>query len=300
MVTLQAAFTRLMSKAHFVKWRHSAHVSDSAPIIVGGCPRSGTTLLRVILDTHPNICCGPESRLFTHHLDEKHRRALARRFDLDLERIEAQIDESPSLCHFVDAFFSDYCTDRAKKRWAEKTPRNVLHVGFILKHFPKAKFIHVIRDGRDTAASMRRFSSQKFEDGEHVVKESRRRKSIRKYIRRWVQMTRKGLAHRGDSRAIEVKYEDLVQDPEANLKKLFGFLGEEWDPGVLEHHKVQDASRDPTKFPRSALANQPIFKSSLGKWRKDFDKEDVRIVKKYAGDLLKELGYVKDNDWGVD
>jgi hypothetical protein len=286
-----------MSQAHFIKWRHAAYTSRAEPIIVGGCPRSGTTLARVILDTHPNICCGPESRLFTHNLDEKHRRALARRFDVPIERIEAQIDESPSLASFIDAFFADYCTDRGKRRWAEKTPRNVLHLGYIFKHFPRAKFVHVIRDGRDVAASMRRFSRQRFEDGKVVVREEGRRKPIKKYIRRWVRMTRKGLAVSGAVSTFGLRYEDLVQDPEPTLRKLFEFLGEAWEPAVLEHHKVEDASRDATRFPRSALANQPIFKSSLGKWRQELDDEDVQVVKKQAGTLLRALGYVKDDDW---
>ncbi len=297
-MALKKTFQRLKDKAFYLTWRHKPYTSEARPVIVGGCPRSGTTLTRVMLDTHPGICCGPESRLFTHDLDDKHRRALARRFDLPLEQIETRMNGCDSLGAFVDSFFQDYAKIRGKQRWAEKTPRNVLHLPFIFKHFPEARFIHVIRDGRDTAASLRKFSSQKFEDGKHVEKASAVKKPIRKYIRRWVSMVEKGRAFKHDPRTMEVRYEDLVREPEVQVKRILTFLDEPWDERVLEYHKVKDASRDATKFPRSALANQPIFTSSLEKWRKDFDEEDVRVVKKYGGKLLKELGYA-DGDWGL-
>ena len=66
---------------------------------------------------------------------------------------------------------------------------------------------------------------------------------------------------------------------------------------MLNYHRVKDASRDPSKFPRSALATRPMFRSSLGKWRSELDDEDLATVKRYAGKLLKQLGYVNDDGW---
>src|SRR5688572_21024001 len=147
-------------------WRRPAYTSSASPILVGGCGRSGTTLMRVILDTHPRICCGPESRLFQPRVPSPPK--LARRFDLPEAAVGELFAKSGSQAELIDRFFALYSESRHKPRWAEKPPRNVLYLDYIFEHFPNARFVHMIRDGRDTICSLRTHPRHKVVDGKIV------------------------------------------------------------------------------------------------------------------------------------
>src|SRR2546428_34964 len=113
------------SLARWWRRRNSRYVSTQSPVIVGGCQRSGTTLLRVILDSHPHIACGPESSLLTgSFLPHK----LAARFEMPLAEIRRLQAEASDHAEFVDKLLSRYAARHGKTRWAEKTPQNVRHV----------------------------------------------------------------------------------------------------------------------------------------------------------------------------
>jgi len=144
-------------------WYDGDYVSREPPIVVGGCARSGTTLMRVMLDTHPNIYCGPESSLFTPIRIKTRRRIreLSWKFDVSARDIERLLGASRCLSEFIEKFFNHLTSVHGKSRWGEKTPTNVLHLDYIFRHFPRAKFIHMIRDGRDVACSLRHFPKRK-------------------------------------------------------------------------------------------------------------------------------------------
>src|SRR5688572_25806338 len=114
------------------RWRRPGYTSTASPVIVGGCGRSGTTLMRVILDTHPSICCGPESHLFLPHLPAPAK--LAQRFGLSQTDVATLLATSATQAEFIDRFFARYAEVRQKPRWAEKTPRNVLHLDYLFEH----------------------------------------------------------------------------------------------------------------------------------------------------------------------
>ena len=96
------------------------------------------------------------------------------------------------------------------------------------QRFPEARFIHVVRDGRDVVCSMRQHPDRRWVDGAWV--KVHRPLSLEQYAERWVADTEAGVAHRGDPRYLEVRYEDLVQDPLAVLRGLLMDLGEAFDP----------------------------------------------------------------------
>src|SRR5262249_35446578 len=120
------------------------------PIFIVGCGRSGTTLLRLMLDSHPAIAAGEETKFLTdlepivgEHWRLLHTYGFDRAWWLD--RIRA----------FYGGFLEEYATRRGKRRWAEKTPGYTFHLAFLDELFPDAQYLHLIRDGRDVVASFR-------------------------------------------------------------------------------------------------------------------------------------------------
>lgn len=277
-------------------WRDEPYLSAAAPIVIGGCGRSGTTLLRVVLDSHSNLCCGPESNLFlvgkTHafNLDE-----LAFKFDFSAPRVVDIERASASLAEFIDRFFAAYAIARGRPRWCEKTPKNVTVLEFIFAHFPKAKFLHVIRDGRDVACSLRTHPRHQVVDGKLVPLHTRNPWELG--VSRWVDDVRAGRAHRADPRYREIRYEEVIARPEPTLRALFEFIGEPWDQRVLEFHAERGGSRDVRKFPQNPEATRALYGDAVGRWRTEMTRAEADTFKARAGSLLIELGYEADDSW---
>jgi protein-tyrosine sulfotransferase len=281
---------------HPTIWRDGAYLSEAAPILIGGCGRSGTTLLRVILDSHPNLCCGPESNLFlvgkTHRLNLEE---IAFRFDFSAARIVEMQRSSASLAEFIDRFFAAYALARGKPRWAEKTPKDVTVLDFIFAHFPQAKFLHVIRDGRDVACSLRTHPRHQVVDGQLVPLHTRNPWELG--VTRWVDDVRAGRAFRLDARYREIRYEEVIGKPEPTLRALFEFIGEPWDDRVLKFHAERGSSRDVRKFPQNPEATRALYADAVSRWRTEMTRAEADIFKARAGALLIELGYEADNSW---
>ncbi len=251
---------------------------SAPPIFIVGCQRSGTTLLRLMLDSHRRISCGPETR-----------------FLADLEPITgsnwkrmqlygmAQEEWHRRIAAFFDGIQSDYARARGKQRWADKTPMYARYVGFLDDLFPTCQVIHVIRDGRDVVASHRkRWGNQ----------------SAARAAAKWpryIAAARTAGAALPASRYREVPYEDLVGRTEATLRGLFEWLGEEWDPAVLEYdrqqHDVPERYRVMTAERRVEAANEPVYQSRVGAHRQELSLPLRVAVRILAGRTLRELGY---------
>ena len=287
---------QLVAELRSYRWNSGAYVSTEAPILLGGCGRSGTTLLRVILDSHSQVCCGPESELFaaTTRLNPGSAGAqrLSRKFDIPEERLDALIRESSSRAELIDRFFGVYRAQSGKQIWADKTPRNIQVLPFILEHFPRARIVHVIRDGRDVACSLRTHPRHRVVDGKLVKLDTWN--PIEDCIARWVNDVQDGLRLRGDPRYHELRYEDVILATEPTLRKLLTFLELPWEPAVMSFHEVQSASRDPLKFAQNPEATKPLQSSSIGHWQRNLSSDDLEIVMRAAGPLLRELGYPDD------
>ena len=191
--------------------------STFAPIVLGGCGRSGTTLLRMMLDSHRRICCGPESSLFRRRAIDT---ALARG-PLRIRRTTrcARSTTPPPRARPSSKAFAALCMRKAgKARWAEKTPRNISRIAEIFRCFPAARFVHVLRDGRDVACSLRTHPRHKVVDGKLVPTGTW--KPIAGCARRWVRDIESSRRWWGDPRFMTVRYEDLVLDPRPALERL--------------------------------------------------------------------------------
>lgn len=257
----------------------------TAPIFVIGSPRSGTTLVRLILDAHPRISCGEE----THFLR-------------DLEAIVGRnwglvasygLDRAWWLAR-IRALYSDFQAEvlarSGKARWAEKDPTYTLHLGFIEELFPSAVYVHLLRDGHDVVAS--------FRDRWGYVSAAR---AARSEWARYVGAARELGERLPAERFLELRYEDLVRQPESQGRRLFDFLGEAWDPAVLAFdpaaHRATDRYRWFTAQRREAGGDDAtIYRSRVGTGGHSLDPVLRTLLRQRSGALLRELGYLDRDD----
>ena len=264
-----------------------------SPIFIGGAGRSGTTLLRVMLDSHPHIACGPELKvgptLARLWLDCQTGYAA----NLRALHLGSQ-DVNRILADTLAAFLAPFQQATGKPRIAEKTPGNVLFFGPLHHLFPESPLVHVIRDGRDVVASLLGVDWTG-PDG-HPVSYTRNARAAAAYWVASVQAGRQVAAIDPGVREqyIEVRYENLVTDPEGELRRLLDFLSEPWDEAVLRHQEVR---RDLAGETSTGQVEQAVYTSAVGRWRWDLSEADREAVKDVAGDLLVELGYADDKDW---
>jgi Sulfotransferase family len=254
-------------------------VSPTVPIFIVGCHRSGTTLLRLMLDSHPNISCGPETRFLEDlaRLTERHWSYL-RNYGLPRAYWNRKFAET------FASFQLEYAQSRGKIRWADKTPRYALCLDSITELFPTCQIVHVIRDGRDVVASHRdRWGYW----------------SALKAVEKWPRYIR---AARAVGRSLpadryyEIRYEDLVERTEPSVRRLLEFLHEPWDPAVLEHEKhPHDIAEHYAGFVArrraAAGAGRSVYASRVGAHDREIGPVLETLFRLRAGRTLAELGY---------
>ncbi len=237
-----------------------------SPIFVGGLYRSGTTLMRGLLDSHPHIACGPESSLFRENQLERIYTYLRTIWPTGLDPRYAFAPHTVDqvMAGLLHALVMPYCQKQDKPRWAHKTPATILFIDTLFAWFPAAQFIHMIRDPRDAFFSVRQRAAT---DKPHWATWT-----PRQVAEEWCRRINCGLAWRErPDRYREVRYEELVTQPEATLRPLFAFLGEPWAVSVLEHN--------------------PIFSTSVGRWRTELSAAEVAEIEAVAGETMRALGY---------
>jgi len=258
------------------RWRvlellEKPYVSNTAPIVIGGCGSSGTTLLRRMLNRHPMICCGPETTVFLERVSGPEE--LASRLGFQADQIEGWQRCSRSQAEFIDRFQSACLSRSDKSVWADKTPENVLRFTFVRRHFPRARLVHVVRDGRDVACSLR-------QQGWMKARYRTESDAVVHCAEYWVERVLAGRAWREDPAYIEIRYEQLVRESEATLRRLLDSAGVQWSDQVLSH----DANP-------AHPASGPAFMTSIGRWRRELTAREIELVEAVAGNLLAELGY---------
>jgi len=286
----------LLEKIQNYRWYNDNYISDSNPVIIGGCARSGTTLIRVMLDSHKNIYCGPETGLlYTKTLNPTKIKKISNQLEIPYKELVTMKQNSLSNIQFIEMIFTELQKQAGKKRWGEKSPMNVLAIDRIFKYFPKAQFIHMIRDGRDTSCSLRHFPKHKVVDGEIIELDTNN--PLKECIERWVHDVQEGMKWRGDPRYYEIKYEDLIRNPEETIRHTLSFLKEPWDENILNYYKIKSPTRKKEKMPKNIKARKPIDKSSYERWKNEYTEHDKELFKKIAGELLIDLNYEEDNTW---
>lgn len=253
--------------------------ASAPPIFIVGCQRSGTTLLRLMLDSHPSISCGPETRFLA---------SLSKITKEDWPRL-SQYGFPKEYWHgkvatLFDEFQTEYARSRGKERWADKTPMYALSLDYLNDLFPTCRIVHVIRDGRDVVASHRKRWG-------YVAAV----KAVPKWPH-YVNTARTVGRRLPPDRYLEVRYEDVVKDTEGTMRTILEFVGEKWDPAVLDHerqsHDVPAAYRSFSSERRSdAGEGGAVYKSRIGAGQKELDPVLRVLFKLVSGRMLRQLGY---------
>jgi hypothetical protein len=269
-----------------------------------GAGRSGTTLLRAMFTNHPELAIAHESRFVPFVLDRAGHYEAGDRFaldeyvfdalrneksrtrvpewevDLDWLTAEIQAAAPTTTVDAVRATFGAYAKARGKPGYGDKTPGYRNHVATLAAAFPESRFVHLIRDGRDVALALR-----DVDFGANDV--------VQAAIgwRRAVARTRAAGRPLGDRRYLEVRYEDLVDDPESVTRRICAFLDLPFVPELLEFHQRPDrAMADLGSQKHHESLRKPITRG-LRDWRTQMSDGDVQLVEAHAGDLLADVGY---------
>ncbi len=274
-----------------------------------GCGRSGTTLIRNIFSSHPDLAIPPESHFLGRMIELEStyngpagfsaQRFLADLFarpwlahwELGEEAIkEAILSDPPTdLADAVRLVFGLYAQLSGKPRYGDKTPRYVLYLPQIAELFPEARFVHIVRDGRDVTLSL-------------LEKEWGANNAIEGALfwKRRVEAGREAGRALGPLRYHEVRYENLVDDTEAIVRSVCEFIELPFDPVMLRFYEgprpdVERGVRRRGGLGRKGGLLRPPTKG-LRDWRRQMSKIDVAVFEVLAGDLLRELGYQRGVD----
>jgi hypothetical protein len=270
--------------------------SPPPPLLLLGVSRSGTTLLRVVLDRSRGISI-PDESFFVPLLARRHgRRIRAAAFLDDVRRlptvsswgvraedVASRISDGMDLGAAIAAIFESYAAHAGKPRWGDKTPMYMRHLPLLERLFPSAQYVHLIRDGRDAATSFLQMPRGT-------------------YTRTWAHPgtaadfaclwrtevhSARALGRRvGNARYLEARYEHLVAEPERVVRAICDFAALPFDPGMLAYAGSVDVSAKPHQ---QRLLQAPTAR--VRDWHAEMRATDVRAFEDVAGDLLAELGY---------
>ena len=276
-----------------------------SPFFIVGCPRSGTTLLRVLTDANPSLCVPPESHVFTRFsplfeyygdLDiKKNLYCFVRDLlnDVWIKRWQLTVSvaqfcdqvEDRSIAGCINHLFMLFAAREGKIKWGDKSPSHGMYVREIRRIFPSAKFIHIIRDGRDVAESFKRVPFAPID--------------IYGAAQMWRKRVRSFHEVKGElnNDYLEVHYENLVRNPKEQLNILFDFLNV---TSVDFADTVPDTPGKQGLFPGNrknsihAMLNEPISGRKIEIYKKTFTMREIEIFESVAGDMLTAYGYPSD------
>ena len=275
----------------------------SGPFFIVGAPRSGTTLLQYMLRSHPRLSVptgeshffiplyrsaatyGDLSRIENVRavLDAMYRQSAdfldtdlhGVRFDADRLARELHAEGRHTVRDVVAGLFEKNAAGEGKARWGDKTPYYVLHIPKLLEWFPDAQVIHIIRDGRDVALSL---FARRHDFGVYNTY------FAAKYWQQYVEVGREHGGKLSPSQYLEVRYEDIVGEPQGSLRRVCEFLGEAFTESVVDFKRSGEMGKTP-------LLRKPVQADNVGKWRRALSPLQTRLFEAAGGTTLERLGY---------
>jgi hypothetical protein len=276
--------------------------AGNSPIYIIGTERSGSNLLRVILNAHSRIdvphpphilkyFAGLEHRYGDLQIDENLARLVGDivrllgvhiypwELELDVDRVVAEA-RPRSLFGAFTAIQEQHLEWSGKARWGNKSTFMIGHTEPILERDPGARLVWLVRDARDVAVSSRKSVFSPCHPW-HTA-------------RLWSSQQKEGLdlsERLGPEQVLRMHYEDLLEDPERELRRLCAFLGEDFEPQLLDHAST-GAARKGAKLSESwENTGKPILRGNSGKWRTELSALELAAVESVAGGVMAQLGY---------
>lgn len=274
---------------------------NQAPFFIVGFQRSGTTLLRMMLNAHPRVAipldtvglwASYENKLpgYGDLSDEENRRRLV----TDLIREDRiQLWETPmnpvaildqwkgrEFPQLIGVFYQMYAAAKGKSLWGDKDPGNMLRIPRLAAWFPASRFVHIIRDGRDACLSQ---LEQDFGFNDLLPCAEAWREQVW-----WVRNIGSIL---GPERYFELRYEDLVTSPEPLLRKVAAFLGLDYSDRMLRYYEEVDDSVPASKRHLWPLLREPPQTKHVGNWKRLMSSGQQLCFEKRARDVLRDLDY---------
>ena len=283
-----------------------------APFIVGN-GRSGNTLMRLMLDSHPELAIPTETDVLPQIYEScaqaaDPRQCLFEGFTGFWRWPDNQLDDSTfrdtleelrpfNVSDGIRIFFLLYAQKFGKRRWGDKSPYYLKHMPVLQEAVPEARFIHMIRDGRDMAVSTKDlwFGPNSFREAAELwqdnIREARRQAKLLNHY-------------------MEVRFEDLVLRTEDVLKTVCDFLELPWTSQMLRYHqraeeRIKEGSTDFThdgtivatveqRHKIHALTSKPPQIDRIGRYKTEMPTADQEYFASVAGPLLHELGYMDE------
>jgi hypothetical protein len=272
------------------------------PFFIVGMQRSGTTMLRLMLNAHHSLAVPFESGfipLVYRDLDKYGdlsvrenaaaclsdicQRDMPKRGKLieDIARVLGH--QIRSYADLVSAIFEEYAKQMGKPRWGDKTPSYVADLDLLWRLFPTCRVIHVLRDGRDVAVSL--------------LATEWGPKNLLKIAEDWRWNTLLGHkmgAFLGEQ-YLEIRYEDLVCNPESILRQICDFLLEPYDENMLLYHTSAESQMPPGSLKWHRASVSPPDPKKVGLWKHRMSLSDRILFEQVAGHELQMFGYQREN-----
>jgi hypothetical protein len=273
-------------------------------VFIVGCARSGTTLLQRIVNAHPQIAITPEIHWITNSFKEgtwlgpqgrvtreqvtgmaTHKRF--RQFEFSREQFEELVRRGEAIPYtaFLDGLFALYGKLKNKQLVGNKTPPYVQRIRKLHALWPQARFVHLIRDGRDVCLSVLNWDHACSTAGAYATWAEDRVSTAALWWERKVRLGRQEGRALRPGLYYEIRYEDLVARPAQECAKLCAFLGVPYDDAMLYFHEAP-----PPPYQGNSHPWRPIT-PGMRDWRSQMSAADVERFEAVSGDLLDELGY---------
>ncbi|WP_274476447.1 sulfotransferase family protein [Mangrovimonas aestuarii] len=301
-------FDSLKVILRFIIKRHKISNNDDgslSPFFIIGSGRSGNTLLRSLLVTGNQVAIPPESyvwpRIYRKYKAlsflpwetlssmvvsefEAYKEFYTWEMNLSSAHLESRNlpPTKQSLANVINVIYNTYINSQGTqaKRWGDKTPINTIFIDKIAKIFPKAQYIHIVRDPRDVVCSY--VKANLYDDYFEALK-------FWKEANRKAELLRKQLP---EDRFYQIRYEDLVKSPDSELKKICDFLGVDYSPEMLLFWKNKNELGDVKYNQHHDNIGNPISTASVGKWKKILSNDELQYIETNAAEQIQKYSYL--------
>ena len=286
--------------------QEETYTEKKGPIFIVGMARSGTTLLRSILNSHPNIAI-PRETTFFYLLEEYFKKnkinsyskneiekfwnwySEKRRFTylgLNKDEVKKNINVTRDVNGFKNVFNSvmnTYKNNNKKSRWGEKSPGHEEYLDKIFEFYPNAKILFMIRDPRAIYSSMNNVPwNNQF---------------VSVIIKRWNNSLRDYYGYKEDKRIKMITYEELVTNTRTSVESICNFIGENFEERMLNDRRKNTLTNTndgwTTKYEKEVT--RQVDNSSIEKWKNSINKIEIAAIEKYSNQLFFSKYYNKSN-----